>query len=162
MRYKRSYRWIEGLLRPTLQNPFKYVCIQVLVISLIACRLPRLNKVVTSGVTTAPADPAMRGAGGLGGPKGPSKDAKTSTNIRKNPLAAGATPQTPPIYYCHHSNLLIHTWGGARPRGTVADVGESKCGCPLWTTPWASVFVGDQSTTHTPVRRRCLIGLDTR
>ena len=66
-----------------------------------------------SGVTTAPADPAMRGGpGGLGGPKGPSKEAKTSTNIRKNPLAAGATPQTPPIYHCHLSNLIIHTWVG--------------------------------------------------
>ena len=55
----------------------------------------------------APADPAMGRGRRVRGPKGPSKDAKTSTNIRKNPLAAGAMPQTPPLY-CHHSNLLIH------------------------------------------------------
>ena len=80
-----------------------------------------------SGVTTAPADPAMRGGpGGLGGPKGPSKDAKTSTNIRKNPLAAGATPQTPPIYHCHHSNLLIHTWGGGSAKGDSCWCGGVK------------------------------------
>jgi hypothetical protein len=50
------------------------------------------------------------GPGGLGGPEGALQRCyKTSTNIRKNPLAAGAAPQTPPKYHFKHSNVLIYT-----------------------------------------------------